>query len=325
MLRSEIKNSLSSFEFSLFNENNCNKICPCCGCYLLTEPTTEVRLSSIFILLGVGSFVCYKLIQRKKRKGASFKLFDIINYLIDGFDQPSDSSQTNLQCDFLREQNENVSYELFSDDLFDSSLADETIESRFSRRLSKSQLSRSFSQSSIFGSNTIVKLDQLLNQIEDIKQSVAEMDAELFNVESTSKIKERQYFKITANMSLDEELNEQNSDECSPSLEWDSNDINFSELAEARDVCDNLTQRKQSLKTHRNTSSHSLISLTPSNSSLHSSSSAKDSLLSSPEQETNKVKTLQDLLEEARRLGILSDLIRTLLKDSNRDSAYCED
>ncbi|RWS26288.1 hypothetical protein B4U80_10619 [Leptotrombidium deliense] len=322
MLPNDFKICLSSLEISLFNDT-CHKVCPCCGCHLLTEPTNEVRLSTIVILLGVGSFVCYKLFRRKNRQGKSFRLVDIISYIINGCDESESSQQNTTSYNHAHEATD-ISPSSLSEDAFsfDTFYAKELDDSNASRTLKK-QLTKTFSQSSLFGYNTIGKLDQLLTQIEDIKNSVSEMDADLFQVGSTRKKVDQKYLTLTSNMSIDDEVVE-NTEEFSPSLEWDSNDVNYLELSDIKNNSDSVVPRKHSFRTTQDFSS-SILSLTPSSSFVSSIHSNKDSPLSSPEQDSDKAKTLQDLLTEARRLGILNDLINALQKDSKRDSAYCED
>ena len=94
--------------------------------------------------------------------------------------------------------------------------------------LLKSSFSLSSLSGSVFGDGTVFKLDQLLNQIEDIKKSVVEMDADLFSVEKSKKCI-RNFLTIGANDESGDRISLPDTNTTSPpspTLEWDSDDIN---------------------------------------------------------------------------------------------------
>ncbi|CAG2178578.1 unnamed protein product, partial [Oppiella nova] len=64
----DLKVCFSSIEFSLFFQQSCCPLCPNCGQLLDNNPFSEVKFSSLVVLLGVGSLICYKLITNKKKK-----------------------------------------------------------------------------------------------------------------------------------------------------------------------------------------------------------------------------------------------------------------
>jgi hypothetical protein len=185
---------------------------------------------------------------------------------------------------------------------------------------------------SIFGDQTVAKLDILLNEIQEIKKSVGEMDAELM---TTGKNK---FLPITV---VDDSSEANETSPPSPTLEWDSNDINdvtlyiedqssSSTVPEEQDeTCDTATpiipvMRSDSasdrLRLHLALSKVTESESPPS----PSSSSGKGSLASSPDEKSAKEKRVRDILSEARRSGVLNDLLDALLDTTKRDSAFFE-
>lgn len=188
---------------------------------------------------------------------------------------------------------------------------------------------RSFSigsnNGSIFGDQTVAKLDILLNQIQDIKKSVGEMDAELL---TTGKNK---FLRLTV---VDDSSDANETSPPSPTLEWDSNDINNITLYSDDQLTPEQTEDESSSSEPSSipvsdSASKRLHLHLPLNQATESppsptSSSGKGSLASSPDEKSAKEKRVRDVLNEARRLGVLNDLLDVLLETAKRDSAFFE-
>lgn len=191
-----------------------------------------------------------------------------------------------------------------------------------------SSLLKSFSLSSlnesIFGDGTVLKLDQLLNQIEDIKKSVVEMDADLFSVEKSKKCN-KNFLTIGANdESGDRASLTDTTTPPSPTLEWDSDDINTAQFQSYfNDDClasTNVTEIPVDIKSSLKSSLE--LPLEPFS---RASSSGNGSSVSSPV--VDREKQLKEMIEEANKLGLANDLLKELIRcsRSKRDSAYFED
>lgn len=200
-------------------------------------------------------------------------------------------------------------------------------------------MTRSFSigsEFSGFGDGTVAKLDVLLNQIEDIKKSVVEMDNDLYSVNKV--MKSKNFLRLTVNP--DDESGEQtglsDTGPHSPSLEWDSNDIVeqaspfvYNQQITPRrpsddpDTSDSASSCQVLSNTARRNPSSPSMNLPLDTFSVSSSSGHGSSLVSSPGSDRDK--KLHYLIEEARKLGLVNDLLEALLKNIKRDSAYFED
>ncbi|XP_053207907.1 uncharacterized protein LOC128391964 isoform X2 [Panonychus citri] len=298
----DFKVCLSSIEFSVFYQQSTPKCCPSCGYFFPPENLSEVRLSSLILVLGVGSWLCYKMIIKRKSKMKPKKAMSscstlsihdqiIINRMDKLLNHRSTSSskkvtaaaaaaaaaaatavynnlnhRTNHSKEAinydshglatLEEVSYTVSYSDSETDDIDVEEEDDDFYSNENDVISKamdqySTMKRSnsiSSQSGEIGEGTIAKIDQLLHQIEDIKESVGEMNSDFFNVHSYDHNRLLKSSDL-ADGEEDEHLSNypENSGEDSqmpsleysadkeepqtPSLEWDSNDISlFSEL-----------------------------------------------------------------------------------------------
>jgi hypothetical protein len=169
-------------------------------------------------------------------------------------------------------------------------------------------LSRSlslYSQSSFLGERTVAKLDQLLNQIDDIKQSVFEIDADLVNVGNKT-------FSTLASINGTEDSEEsEDLKECAltSSLEWDANDIYL-----LNEKINNSLLNCLDENLFKDVITPNLTQLNRSSSSFTSSGNGS-SFNSSEQSDTLKIKSIYDFLEEAKKMGILNDLIKYLLKN----------
>lgn len=169
---------------------------------------------------------------------------------------------------------------------------------------------------------TIAKLDQLLQQIEEIKESVGELNLDFVEIRKlgTQTIKGKS--EAGSSTSNAEEITSLAAKEelSTPSLEWDSNDVAFfseyGELGDYDSVPDSLelTANLRSFKSFSSTSGVSTFS-----------ASDTASQVSHENREVTRLRLIQNLIDEARRLGILPDLMRLLLRNSTRDSAFFED
>ena len=119
-----------------------------------------------------------------------------------------------------------------SDQQYISNMADQATEtSSIQRSLS---LSSSSANESVIGDTTVAKLDVLLGHIEDIKKSVIEMDADLVYVQNSAKKATHNMLSHAAggfNYGINEistfcSATDVSSCPPTPTLEWDSNDIN---------------------------------------------------------------------------------------------------
>lgn len=227
----QFKLCISSFEFSLLFDS-CRHSCPSCGSYFDHICGSEVRISSVLVLLGIGSYLWYKYMLRKIRQAKEalklqqeqiktschlWKDLPVSNNIL------SSAQVTSLT---RQEQARETSQHDFS------VVTDQATEtSSIQRSLS---LSSSSANESVIGESTVAKLDVLLGHIEDIKKSVIEMDADLVYVQNSAKkashkmlsqptsgfnygINEVSSFYLTTDVS---------STPPTPTLEWDSNDIN---------------------------------------------------------------------------------------------------
>ena len=279
-----------------------------------------MRISSLLILVGVGSFLCYRLIFGKKRSEAQSLAQKRTMTLTPAPAQERPCDKTSPGDWRQRIAN------------WSSTPSDrrQSLESEASVRDEESTFMRTFSigsnNGSIFGDQTVAKLDILLNQIQDIKKSVGEMDAELL---TTGKNK---FLRLTV---VDDSSDANETSPPSPTLEWDSNDINDITLYDEQ-----LTEEQGEDESR----SEPIIPVPGSGSAdkrLHlqlplnqvteresppspSSSSGKGSLASSPDEKSAKEKRVNDILSEARRLGVLNDLLDVLLETAKRDSAFFE-
>lgn len=215
-------------------------------------------------------------------------------------------------------------------------------------RPSLSSFSLASTTDSEFGDGTVAKLDVLLTQIEDIKKSVVEMDADLFCVGKVMNKSQKNFLQLTINADDDSEAQTTDSvaetpGNHSPTLEWDSNDLIgesyfFTPAAHNHRTRFNLDTIEESPSYEQHATSpvnlnKSLTRLSPTGLTLplkddssetsSSSSSGKGSLASSPGVEREK--KLRDLVDEARRSGLVHELLDLLLKNAKRDSAYFED
>lgn len=289
-----------------------------------------MRISSLLILVGVGSFLCYRLIFGKKQRQEAETLTHgpKTTTAILSFATQEGPGEKNSPGDW-RQRIANWS----------STPSDrrQSLESESSVQEEDSTFLRSFSMGSnngsIFGDQTVAKLDLLLNQIQDIKKSVGEMDAELM---TTGKNK---FLRLTA---VDDSSDANETSPPSPTLEWDSNDIN--DITLYNDEHPTPDQEEENGEINPGVELDKVIPVTRSESAdkrLHlqlplnqvtesesppspSSSSGKGSMASSPDEKLSKEKRVHDILSEARRLGVLNDLLDALLETAKRDSAFFE-
>ncbi|XP_074603348.1 uncharacterized protein LOC141856815 isoform X2 [Brevipalpus obovatus] len=323
----DVRVSLSSIEFSLlYPSHQTPRYCPSCGFYLPTVTFGEIRLSSVIFILGVGSFICYKLFMHRRRKRKK-SLTSCIAYSFGGLLSRGKS------CGNFDSFQDDPSYFVESPSTPPSpnSLICESMESDFDSYLAQSlekYLIRKSSSPSTLSiaapeDRTIAKLDQLLQQIEEIKESVGELNLDFVEIrkKGSQPIKERpEADSITPN--ADEISNLLTKEELSlPSLEWDSNDVAFSsEYGELEygdyDSVPDSAELAANLRSFKSFSSTSGVS----------SFSASDTASHCGEnQEMSRLRLIQNLIDEARRLGILPDLMKLLLRNSTRDSAFFED
>ena len=180
---------------------------------------------------------------------------------------------------------------------------------------------------SLFGEGTVNKLDMLLGQIEDIKKSVVEMDADLFSAKKVSKKSTRNFLQLVsmAEDSLNDGLNLTSPP--SPTLEWDSNDIIASPHHEPFFGIEPLEEESFLTCITADRKSLSGLSVGHTSGELQlespSPSSGKGSMVSSPGYD--KDRHLQQMVQEAQKSGMMKELLAALLMEVKRDSAYYED
>lgn len=234
---SQFKLCISSFEFSLLFDS-CRHSCPSCGSYFDSVCGSEVRISSVLVLLGIGSYLWYKYMIRKIRKAKEsldLREKELKNTSVSWKDLPVSNNilpSSPSTCSLNRQQNSiatRVSQQEFS------TISDQATEtSSLQRSLS---LSSSSANESLIGDSTVAKLDLLLGHIEEIKKSVIEMDADLSCVENSAKktsrkilthspVASRFIYGINEISSLYSSNDLSSSCPPTPTLEWDSNDIN---------------------------------------------------------------------------------------------------
>ena len=282
-----------------------------------------MRISSLLILVGVGSYLCYKLLFGR-RQASSVSLTRASSQLLLTSALPEETKP-------LEDWQHKISNWSSTPAERKQSIGSEA--SVHDEDLSLFRSSVCSTSGSIFGDQTVAKLDVLLNEIQDIKKSVGEMDAELL----TTRKKRRLARLTTVDVGDCSDANETSPP--SPTLEWDSNDINdvtlYSEdqLAsveegEAEDAvlpttlanrsdCDGAEARlRLQLPLDQATGRQSPPS--------PASSSGKGSLASSPDDNSSKEKRLRQMLREAERLGLVDDLRQALLQMTKRDSAFYE-
>ncbi len=191
------------------------------------------------------------------------------------------------------------------------------------------------------GDNTVAKLDQLLDQIQDIKKSVVEIDEQLFDVkESNVKLNPKLYKlepELSSSFNTDSDLNEKfnylNTEPQTPSLEWDLTDLNaqnYCSYIENGFVSSFTTSflKQNTFSTHDIENIDNPIESEQDLSSPSISTSGEFSITSSSERTNgDNALTIQKMIEDAKKLGLLNDLLDVLMKNSKfkRDSAYFED
>ena len=303
-------------------------------------------MSSLVLLLGVGSIVYYKWMTQKKKKRLPFGLSKAIH---SENSKNETSFDTNIVSsgelkkkrykmlsstpfvDFCQslELTPSVTSSDGSDLFFNfTDLSDENDPS-FRTPLQK------------IGNNTVAKLDQLLEQIQDIKQSVNEIDEQIFDVKESNVKFESKMFSLGPDMSssinTESDPNEKfdyfNTEPQTPTLEWDLTDFNaingqnFSLVNENQLISQSLNSsyfRNQSLI---NVSKKSLSIESPEDLTSPSFSTSGEFSLSSPTDHSKEdnLAAIHQMITNAKRLGLLKDMINILVKNSKRDSAYFED
>jgi len=347
----DLKASISSIEFSFFLESS-PRLCPNCRQVLENDFLTEVRISSLVLLLGVGSLVCYKWLTEKKKqkKGLPFGISKAMN------------SQHLKNNKSFNEYNDSFGdskirrYKMLSSTPFvglcqslalsPSIISSDGSDLVFNFAEFSDDIENSMEKSSLqkIGNNTVAKLDQLLEQIQDIKQSVYDIDEQIFDVKESNVKFEPKMFSLGPDMSssintesdLNEKFNYLNTEPQTPTLEWDLTDLNgfnannghnFNEtqlissmnssLLISQSINDNskiFPQELNQLESPQDLTSPSI------------STSGEFSISSASEQsKEHNLAVIQRMISEAKKLGLLKDLIDILVKNTKRDSAYFED
>ena len=201
------------------------------------------------------------------------------------------------------------------------------------------------------GLGTVTKIDQLLMQISDLKQSVVDMDTDLFH-----------YSQVVGSEPInvvEDDVFYFKEEPHTPSLEWDANDLALIDYELSESIRKSVyIKDKENYDIRGPSSNHlhyngfrtpsvesliaeneaievdsrdpregasvpdSLALMQSSASTLASlaSSSGNSSLLSSPEdEETAKMKMIQSLLAEAKSLDLLNELLNFLLVKTKRN------
>lgn len=270
--------------------------------------------------------------KRKRKKDLIQICSSDLNYnsSLTNFTQDIGTELTNLKKKQLIFASTPYRHPTFSSTIDSDSGSD--IQSLSDSNLMKTERSFSLiSQSSCnLGDQTVAKLDNLLAQIQDIKQSVVDMDEDVFNFNTINS----HFFTLAAetNLTDDDSMGSINTEPRCPSLEWDSNDIKGQQYINSTLVSNqsnnavNLTENATHLTSSSSSSSLPISSTSGIASAEIASTSGIESISSLSETGSlDKAKNLEDLIEEARRLGLLDDFIRILLKTTKRDSAYFED
>ncbi|XP_054161953.1 uncharacterized protein LOC128959940 [Oppia nitens] len=345
---SDLRISISSVEFSLFFQNDCT-ICPNCGHLLDSNVFSEVKLSSLVLLLGFGSLICYKLMSNKKKKKKLKYLpfgfakvgaeedFENINIFDENIDLSNNLNDTKIQYKMIT----STPFVNWSQTPSLSSGASELAFNLTDNGLDYDSSSFQTPSFKPIGNNTVAKLDQLLNQIEDIKRSVYEIDEQIFDVKDSNVKFESKLFNLgpdySLGMSSDSDLidkfNFTTTEPQTPTLEWDVTDLNGLSTVNMNANYDQINESNQLIL---NTKSHlhpntiainNLNDLNPLESPQDLSSTSGEFSLSSPSDDTkdSNLAAIQRMISDAKKLGLLDDLIDIIIKNSKRDSAYYED
>lgn len=301
-------------------------------------------MSSILLFIGVGSFVCYQLVVNNKKKhkkkekpkeNAEFFL------KIQKKNQEFSSQNINLSNKILRKDkkfftstpfcfaNKKLTPSIISST---DSIENENITDFIDNYIDTENSIMETPSSPGIGDGTVAKFDKLLMQIQDIKQSVVDIDAELFEVTGAKSGFDANLFRlapITPSYSFQSDFTDHfniiNNESQTPSLEWDLNDINLTSVDGPIET-NSISNQEPNIS--KNYSKCNKLQITPLNftdTSLSSTSTSGNvSAMASPEE---KEKVLQDLIGEAKKLGILNELIDVLVENNRnkRDSAFCED
>lgn len=284
----------------------------------------------------MGSYLCYKYLNQKSKERNSLNTSNLAPSLTSK-DKGQETSSDEENESPLRIWKKNIRKAKWTVSASTPYLPETPPESDDNiRDLSEDQMTetpqlsssllKSFSLSSlngsIFGDGTVLKLDQLLNQIEDIKKSVVEMDADLFSVEKSKKCN-KPFLTIGA-QDEGSSLTDTTSPP-SPTLEWDSDDINTANFQSYfNDDQETITIVSDLAVEDIKSSTKSLLDL-PLEPFSRASSSGKGSSVSSPV--IDREKQLREMIEEANKLGLVNDLLKELMRCNRlkRDSAYFED
>lgn len=195
----------------------------------------SVHISSVLVLIGIGSYLWYRYMLRKIRKAResleSQKEQIAKSSPLTWKDLPNSNNllSSSPNCT-LAQSSRPIPHDVTQQDT--SSIADQSTETSSLRR--SLSLSSSSANDSLIGDTTVAKLDMLLGHIEDIKKSVIEIDAGLTHVEKSAKKANRtilDHSPVSSRFScgINDISSFLPSDESScpptPTLEWDSHDI----------------------------------------------------------------------------------------------------
>lgn len=301
-------------------------------------------MSSILLFIGVGSFVCYQLVinnKKKHKKKEKPKENTEFFLKIQKKNQEFSSQNINLSNKILRKDKKFFTStpfcyakEKLTPSIISStdSIENENVTDFTDNYIDTENSIMETPTSPGIGDGTVAKFDKLLMQIQDIKQSVVEIDAELFEVTGAKSGFDANLFRlapITPSYSFQSDFTDHfhiiNNESQTPSLEWDLNDINLTNFDGPIETNSILSQEPN---ISQNYSKCNRLKITPLNltdtTTSSSSTSGNVSVMASPEE---KERVLQDLIGEAKKLGILNELIDVLVENNRnkRDSAFCED
>lgn len=317
-----------------------------------------VRFTSILVLVGIGSFVIYKLFtkdkQKKKRKNSkNGVVFKDLSMSQTEISDPVYSNCNDAEISFpnscasLKNPCTSTPYPRGCDNELESLRSTSPTPSFHSLQslpyivndstfdVTNTTLFNSTTTNGAIGDVTVAKLDQLLAQIQDIKKSVVEIDQELCDVGSTSTFHHQDAFHIAGDTSTNPDESERNTEPQTPSLEWDLTDINghgefyddeFRSPHHVNIVSDQIISKRDSELFVSLKDEAGGATSPPSSCTSGKFSSTLSSPLSDDEN-ANRTKALQKMIDEANRLGLTNNLLEVLLKDKKRkrDSAYFED
>ncbi len=277
------------------------------------------RISTLLLLFGASAYVLYKLSHLNLRMNRiSNKFWQVLGYEVNKLEPVFFKNKLNPTVEF-NETKLRRSGCFDTSDVPDLDLAlPKTPKSPFFNQLeyyynNNYSFSDKFSPDFSFNDNnfnysstsaenmTVMKIDEVLTQIDDIKKSLVDIDSQLFHVSGSKCANFNPDFFTLTN----------------------------ADFLENDDLIDSTVSSSQEPKTPFQELNLEWDLTDVDNESLFFSNEVKvDSALSLPvtDSDKQKIKSMQELFEDAKQMGLLNNILDAIsTKAQNRDSAYFEE